>query len=107
MSTCSHLLAKVNGFFTSPPAMIPAPRPASSRAMAAVARPMNPSLEGALDIAHHHVSFPIPICIKFEADAFLPNATLPSPMSSVRAAVSSASSTDFLSVQRKVCRPLH
>lgn len=32
-----------------------------------------------------------PICIKFEACAFLPNATLPSPMSSVRASVSSAS----------------
>lgn len=74
--------------------MILAPRPPFlpfSCAMAAAARPMNPSLEDSLNIAGYHVSFPIPICIKFEACAFLPNATLPSPMSSVRAAVSSAS----------------
>lgn len=46
-------------------------------------------------------ALPLPVLVKFEAYACLRNATLPSPMSSVRDPVSSASSTDFLSIQRK------
>lgn len=99
----SHLLAKVNGSFTSPPAMILAPRPPSPGATAAVACLMNPVIRGSMPwISHtHHVSSPLPVLVKFEAYACLRNATLPSPMSSVRDPVSCASSTDFLSIQRK------
>lgn len=65
---------------------------------AAVARLMSPSPPRQLST---------PNSLKGEAYAFLRNATLPSPMSSVRAPVSSASSTSILSIRRKMCRPLH
>lgn len=58
----SHLLAKVNGFFTSPPAIILAPPPPSPGATAAVACLMNPVIRGSMPwISHtHHVSSPTP-----------------------------------------------